>query len=82
MTVNIPDYQKSGTNKNQYFSSEHHHISISDSKRDGEGLASEEKVIFVLELLGPVLPAHSHRFQRKNILGVRTKATGKPPLVH
>ena len=40
---------------------------ISDSKRDGEGLASEEKVIFVLELLGPVLPVHSHRFYRKNI---------------
>ena len=29
--------------------------SISDSQRNGEGLASEEKVIFVLELLGPVL---------------------------
>ena len=29
-------------------------MSISDSKRDGEGLASEEKVIFVLKLLGPV----------------------------
>ena len=44
-----------------------HHTSISDSKKDGEGLDSEEKVVFVLELLGPVLPFHSHRFHRKNI---------------
>ena len=28
------------------------------SKRGGGGLASEEKVIFVLKLLGPVLPVH------------------------
>ena len=40
---------------------------ISDSKRDGEGLASEEKVIFVLKLLESVLPVHSYRFHRKNI---------------
>ena len=40
---------------------------ISDSKRDGEGLASEEKVIFVLELIGPVLPAHIHRFHKRNV---------------
>ena len=39
----------------------YHHTSMYDSKRGGEGTASEEKVIIVLELLGPILPAHSHR---------------------
>ena len=46
----IPDYNKTGTNKNPYVSSEPHHTSLSNSKRDVEGLASEEKVTFVLEL--------------------------------
>ena len=40
--------------------SKHYHTSISDRKRDSEGPANEEKVIFVLKLLGPVLPVHSH----------------------
>ena len=48
---------------------------ISDSKRDGEGLASEEKVIFVLELLGPVLPVHSHNFTERI-----SKELGQKPL--
>ena len=38
------------------------------SKRGGGGLASEEKVIFVLKLLGSILPVHFHRFQRKKYL--------------
>lgn len=56
-----------GINDNQDVPSECHHASISDSKRDGEGLASEENSDFVLKLLGPVLPVHSHRFHRKTI---------------
>ena len=40
---------------NQDVPSECHHASICDSKRGGGGLASEEKVIFVLKLLGPIL---------------------------
>ena len=45
------------------------------------GLAREEKVIFVLVLVGPILSVHFHRFHRKNIQGVETKVTGEPPLV-
>ena len=30
-------------------------------------MASEEKVIFVLQLLGPTLPVHFHRFHKRNI---------------
>ena len=32
-----------------------------------KGLASKEKVIFVLKLLGPILPVHFHRFHKRNI---------------
>ena len=53
---------------NQDVPSECHHASIRDSKRGGGGLASEEKVIFVLKLLGPILPVLSHRFHRKKYL--------------
>ena len=53
---------------NQDVLSECHHTSICDSKRGGRGLASEERVIFVLELLGPILPVHFHRFHRKKSL--------------
>ena len=38
------------------------------SKRGGGGLASEEKVIFVLRLLGPILPVHFHGLYRKKCL--------------
>ena len=38
------------------------------SKRGGGGLASDEKVIFVLRLLGPILPVHFHRLYRKKYL--------------
>ena len=62
--------------------SECHHASICDSKRGGRGLASEEKVIFVLELLGPILPDHFHRFHKRTISGVETETTGEFPLVH
>ena len=54
-------------NNNQDVPSECHHASICDSKRGGRGLASEEKVIFVLKLLGPILPVPFHRFHKRNI---------------
>ena len=69
-------------NSNQDVPPECHHTSICDSKRDGGRLASEEKVIFVLELLGLILPVHFHRFHIRNIQGVETKAIREPPLVH
>ena len=56
-----------GTNINQDVPFECHHAGICDSKRDSGGLASKEKVIFVLRLLGPILPVHSHRFHKRNI---------------
>ena len=56
-----------GTNSNQDVPSECHHAGICDSKRDSGGLASKEKVIFILKLLGPILPVHSHRFHKRNI---------------
>ena len=62
-----PDNNKTSMNIKPVCSFKHHHTSIGDSKRDGEGVAIEEKVIFVLELLGLVLPVHSHRFHRKDI---------------
>ena len=45
-------------------------------------MAREEKVIFVLELLGPILPVHYHRLHKRNISGVETEATGELYLVH
>ena len=54
-----------GMNNNQEVPSEGHHASICDGKRGGGGLASEEKVIFLLKLLGPILPVHFHRLHRK-----------------
>ena len=46
----------------------HHDVlSECDTKRGGGGLASKEKVIFVPELLGPILPVHFHRFHKRNI---------------
>lgn len=57
-----------GTNSNQNVPPECHHTTICDSKRGGGGLASEEKVIFVLELLGPILPVHFHGLHRKKYL--------------
>ena len=71
-----------GTNNNQDVPSEGHHSSICDSKGGCGGLASEERVIFVLELLEPTLPVHFHRFHKKSIQGVETKATREPFLVH
>ena len=56
-----------GMNSNHDVLSECHHASIYDSKRGGGGLASKEKVIFVPELLGPILPVHFHRFHKRNI---------------
>ena len=41
--------------KPQDVPSECHHASIYDSRRGTGGLASEEKVIFVLKPLGPIL---------------------------
>ena len=71
-----------GTNNNQDVPPECHHTSVCDSKRGGGGLASEEKVIFVLELLGSILPAHFYRFHKRNISTVETKAIREPLLVH
>ena len=48
---------------------------ICDSKRGGEGPASKEKVIFVLELLEPILPVHFHRFRRRISKEWRQKPT-------
>ena len=56
-----------GMNNNQDVPSECLHARICDSKRGGGGLASKEKVIFVLELLGPILPVHFHRFHKRSI---------------
>ena len=56
-----------GMNNNQDVPSECHHTSICDGKRGGGGLASEKKVIFVLQLLGPILPVHFHRVHKRNI---------------
>jgi len=50
-------------------SSECCHTSICDSKRGSEGLAGEKKMIFVLKLLGPILPVHSQWFHQKEYLG-------------
>ena len=55
-------------NNNQDVLSECHHASTCDSKRGGRGLASKGRVTFVLELLGPILPVHFHRFHRKKYL--------------
>ena len=38
------------------------------SKRGDAELAKEERVIFVLMLLEPILPVHFHRFHRKDYL--------------
>ena len=43
------------------------------SKRGGGGLASEEKVIFVFELLGPVLPVQFHSFHKRTSKELRQK---------
>ena len=72
--MHIPEYSPDavemvghkGINNNQDVPSECHHTSICDSKRGGGQSASEEKVIFVLKLLGPILPVHFHRFHKKN----------------
>ena len=39
-------------------------------------------MIFVLELLGLILPVHYHRIHKRNISEVETKATGELDLVH
>ena len=57
MAVEVVSHK--GMNNNQDVPSECHHISICDSKRGGDGPASEKKMIFVLELLRPILPVHS-----------------------
>ena len=57
-----------GVNNNQDVPTECHHASICDSKRSCGGLAGEEKAIFVIRLLGPILPVHFHRFHRKKYL--------------
>ena len=70
-----------GMNNNQDVPSECHHTSIYDSKRGCGGLANEERVIFVLKLLGPTLPVHFHSFHKRNIYGVETEAIREPSLV-
>ena len=70
-----------GMNSNQGIPSECHHATICDSKRGGGGLASEEKVIFVLKLLGPILPVHFHRFHKRSIWGLEIEAIGELYLV-
>ena len=55
-----------GMNNNQDVPSECHHTSIRDGKRDCGGLASEERVIFVLKLLEPILPVHFHSFHKRH----------------
>ena len=67
-----------GINSNEDVPSECHQASNVIAK----GLASEEKVIFVLELLGSILPAHFYRFHKRNISTVETKAIREPLLVH
>ena len=57
-----------GMNKNQDVPSECHHASIFDSKRGGGVFVGEEKVTFVLKLLGPILPVHS-QIPQKEYLG-------------
>ena len=54
-------------NNNQDVPPELHHASVCDSKRRGGGSASEEKVIFVPELLGPILIVYFYRFHKRNI---------------
>ena len=67
--------------KTQDVSSKCHRTTICDSKRVGGGLVSKKKVIFVLELQGPMLPVHFHRSHKRNIQGVKTEATGELYLV-
>ena len=59
---------RKGMDNNQDVFTECHHVSICNSKRSCGGLASEEKVIFVLKLLGPILPVHS-QIPQKEYLG-------------
>ena len=40
-----------------------------------KGSASKEKVIFVLKLLGPILPAYFHRFHKR----ISKKLRQNPP---
>ena len=63
-------------NNNKDGPSGHHQASICDTKRDGGGSASEEKVILILKLLGPILPVHIHRFHKRNVKRVETEAIG------
>ena len=68
----IPDHNRNGKSqkdkhKAQDIPSKCHHSSVCDSKRGGERLGSEEKVIFVFKLLESIFPVHPHRFHRKNI---------------
>ena len=51
----IPDHNETGTNIKPIYSFRVSPHQYSDSKGDSERLASEEKVIFVLKLLRPVL---------------------------
>ena len=67
--------------KPQDVPSECHHASIYDSRRGSGGLASEEKVIFVLKLLGPILQFISTD-SAKRISKELKQATGEPPLIH
>ena len=46
------------------------------------GVASKERVIVVLELLGPALPVHFHRVHKNSIQGVETIVMREPPLAH
>ena len=69
------------TSNYQDVPSECHCASICDSKRGGRGLARDEKVIFVLKLLGPIIPVPFHRFRKRNIYGIETEAIGELSLV-
>ena len=85
----IPEYSpgRSGkgesqrTNNHQDVPSECHHASIYDSRRGSGRLASEEKVIFVLKPLGPILQFISAD-STKRISKELKQATGEPPLIH
>ena len=71
-TVEVVSHK--GMNNNQDVPSECHYTSTCDSKRSCGGLGSEEKVIFVLKLLGPIFPVHFHRLHRKKYLRSRDKS--------
>ena len=57
-----PDLSRSSESLTHYY-----------SKRSGGGLASKEKVIFVIRLLGPILAVHFHRVHKRISKELRQK---------